>query len=142
MCGTAEPIVLSHVNTGLADRWVKWSYGGKAAGPWTVALSQETAGWLDVTKWRLQRAFDLTGAEVIEVTENSLLTSANTVELTAVHAQNRYWWTLGLEVTGAPEKMDEHFKQLSRYFFGQVKPPLVLDERHSYAYPTWIDTIT
>lgn len=142
LCGTAEPLVLPHGISGVAVRWVKWSYGGEAARPWATALSRETTGGLNVTKWRLQRAFDRTGAEVVEVTENSLLMSANTVELTAVHAQNRFWWTLGLEALGVPEKLEEHFQRLSGYFFGQANPPLVLDERHSYAYPTWIDTLT
>lgn len=142
LCRTTEPVVLADGITGLVDRWVKWSYGSEAAGPWTAALNRETAGWLDVTKWRLLRSFDLAGTEVVEVTEGGIPTIANTVELTVVRAHNRYWWTLGLEATGVPEKLGKHFKRLSRYFFGQTNPPLVLNEDHSYAYPTWIDAIT
>lgn len=139
ICGTAEPVQLAPGVSGWADRWVKWSYGGEAAGLWTAALSRETVGWLDVTKWRLLRAFDLSGGRVVEVTD---MASEDTVELTAVRAQNHFWWTLGLEATGAPESLDEKFRRLVDYFFGRAKPPLVLDNGHSAAYPGWLDTLT
>ncbi len=143
MYGTAEPIALAEGVTGLTDRWVKWSFNDEAVGPMTTALSLETAGWLDVTKWLL-RGFDLSGNSVVEVTESDRERSmaGNTVELTAVHTQSSYWWTLGLEEKGPPEKLDENFQRLSGYFFGRAKLPLILDEKHSYTYPTWIDSIS
>jgi hypothetical protein len=146
LCGPSDPVTLPHNMTGLADKWVKWSYGGPAAAPLTAVLGRETAGWLAVTKWRLLRAFTITEAGVTEVTENEPVTAENTVELTAVQtavqAHSQSWWTLGLEAGGDPEKLEENFQQLADYFFGRTKPPLVLDKRHSCAYPAWIESIT
>ncbi len=111
-------------------------------GSWTAALSREQEGWLDVTKWRLLRAFDLNGSDVVEITEGVLAAVAHTVELTAVRDQNHFWWTLALEATGAPDSLDENLRRLSDYYFGQANPPVLLDERHTYSYPAWLNTIT
>ena len=137
----AAPITFGEAASGQRESWVKWSYNGEAADPWTTALQQEATGWLAVTKWRWLRAFATQGHRLVEIPTPAPIPALGTVELTAIRAAGQTWWTLGLEANGRGTAGEDGLQQLGDHFFGQETPPLSFKPEASYAYPAWINQL-
>jgi hypothetical protein len=142
---TTSPRSVSPVSgvSGLADAWVKWSFGSDGLRTLKPELLQSGL-WVEVRKERTIRKFSADSGSVLEVQpeQKPLPNAGCNVELTAIEidARRPNWYSLGFEAFGEQKKVESILDETVRLFFG-AQPPLPemsLGEKESLSYPGWL----
>jgi hypothetical protein len=139
--GGSETVSYRNGVSGRSDAWIKWSYCKEGVEIFLDALEKESEGWMDVIKWRWLRKFSLDMTDPIEVNINDFPKQGCSIELTAIKANDSYWWTFSLEGFGTADAVRENLHINANHFFAKTKPPLSLNTTNSCAYPVWLNSI-
>ncbi len=122
--------------SGRVESWTKWGIEIAAdEDPSTL----KSGRWLPVTKSRqiLYYEFDRQG-KVKQIVPGEIPDQGGSLELTAIHARDSFWWSVGVEVIGDVERQFEILLSLLQNVFEQTHPPQLLAEA-SYSYPHWLE---
>jgi hypothetical protein len=120
---------------GRLELWEKWSFPLHAS-----ALPPANAtGWLALEKTRRRRSFGVGDNGVVERSVEQAELPGCSIELTQVTIGEGLWWTLGLEATGGPERLERNLHATIARLFREPSPdPKLLDLRHSMSYARWL----
>jgi hypothetical protein len=128
---------------GEVERWVKWSYAGRALRQRFKACfapgSSGAPGAVLVEKRRIQRTIrlDLSGAAV-EVPAGEPCARALSIELVRIRLAGRErHWTIGVEAFPGDAAMDAPFTAVVADFLSGC-PALPLTSARSMSYPAWL----
>lgn len=91
--------------------------------------------WVPVRKTRSQRTYQFLGDSVQPIPGDRRVAQGCTVELTHIQIRNRYWWSLGLEAFGEPDKLIENLQTTARFIWESFPNDSILSIQDSFAYP-------
>src|SRR4051794_17396553 len=95
---------------GKTDCWVKWSPDFELTGELKRAMTEESH-WIDVDKTRWLRRYEIKGgASPSEISGKERPSEGCDVELTELHVESGFWWTVGFEAFGPPRKIYDHLR--------------------------------
>ena len=119
---------------GALELWEKWTFPLAATSPEAGA-----AGWVVLGKSRRRRAFELTGAGLVERKVSTTFEAGCAVELTEVDSGGGVWWTLAFEATGPPEMLEPSIMACAARLLDRPLPGgTVLTSRTSMSYARWL----
>ena len=142
-CQAAHPFALSDPRVdGVAENWVKEEWrGAKELGSCLdLAFGKPNLrGWrVEVHKTRCQRKFQVDArGHLSDLVMDRPAEQFFKVELTSLAKHDRPWWTLGMEISGEPENLQEIFAAAVQNLLSD-HPPLNLHAGQSYGYPRWL----
>ena len=135
-------VELARGAVGVADQWIKWSYGeDEVPGALVGVFDSGPAPAVHVVrKKRLLRAVALTpGKHPVEIPEARLPpTRGLDVELTRVRLGASEHWTLGLEASPVDPDISRNFVATARPFLEAYPGEPALTEAASLSYPAWL----
>jgi hypothetical protein len=124
--------------SGLLEEWVKWSMAVEET---AFGELSEQESWLAVRKTRQQVSFSLLShGGLVPVDAGDFPPNGGSFELTEVHVLDQLWWTVGVEVFGEPEKLNEVLNNIMRFVMDRGLGQR-LDFDHSLAYPGWVQQL-
>lgn len=128
---------------GVVERWVKWSYAGKAVaqrfGSGFLAETDPARGVVLVEKRRIQRTIRLDPAgAAVEVPAGEPCERALSIELVRIRLAGReHHWSIGVEATPSDAAMEDAFNAAVAGFL-EGCPALPLSLAQSMSYPAWL----
>jgi hypothetical protein len=131
-----EKVIMPGVS-GVLEGWVKWGFEAEAP---AFAALQADRHWVAVEKTRQIIYYSLdAGREVVLSSPGNLPETGGGLELTALRLAGQDWWTVGVEVFGADESLQDYLcKIVMRGMSGVSK--MSFNSVDSYSYPYWIKT--
>jgi hypothetical protein len=124
--------------SGRMERWRKWSVGLDQEDEGLGDILSRGSGWVDVSKERMLARFaveDKINVRPIGIDDDAR--SGCDVELTAVEAWGRQWWTVAFESFGEEHILGHNLARVAERIFAAGKPP-ILSLSHSCSYPQWL----
>lgn len=136
-----HPFSLGRV-VGRVDQWVKWSFDPSEAIATQFAIELDQVGpWRRVAKKRYAQKISLDLGGAVSVSPDQYPEIGCTIELTMidVEASVGTWLTFGFEAFGPSGRVLALLDEAAAHFFTlHGLPPLQLDGRDSFSYPTWL----
>jgi hypothetical protein len=127
------------VNSGIVERWEKWSFPLDDDEAVAKMLKTYTESWLGITKKRLMRIleFDDNG-NIRHTTFEAVKNIACGWELTELEIEGSpdKWWTMGFEAFGEVGDLDEPLIGVCEHVLKES--PIKFNVRNSFSYPEWI----
>lgn len=123
---------------GTLEQWTKWSSSIEAAGNAYSLLQQDGSNWLRVQKSRAVQKYGITGSSGLTRFPDSGYPAAGiAVELSALIALEKSWWTFGIECFGEKNTVMTHLLALIPKLTTGIPLSLCRAE-NSAGYPEWI----
>jgi hypothetical protein len=128
--------------SGVTETWVKeeWRGAKELGGCLDLAFGKpKLQGWrVEVHKTRSLRKYQVDArGRPSDLAMDRPAARFFKVELTGLSKHDRPWWTLGMEVSGEPENLQEIFAAAVQNLW-RDHPPLELHADRSYGYPHWL----
>ncbi len=124
--------------SGRMQRWRKWSLGLDQEDGTLGEIMNQGNGWLDVHKERYLSRYIIERKIVVERIEvDDDANSGCEVELTAIEAIGRHWWTIAFESFGEEYVLGHNLARVSERIFRTGAPPSLAIAR-SCSYPQWL----
>ena len=117
---------------GRLESWQKWSFPVSPLSPG----SGNPAGWRPVRKRRRLSRFSPGSGQIVARSPGPEREPGCEVELTEVHTNGQYWWSLGFEATGPRDLLRSELEATAALVFAEALPGGVEagpDQSRSYA---------
>ena len=137
------PFSLSELKiAGVQETWIKqeWRYAKEFAGTLEMAFGKpKLQGWrVEVQKNRSMRKYQVdAGGKVLALAMDKPAERLFKIELTNLIKHERPWWTLGMEIAGEPDNLQEIFPLAVKNVLTGL-PQLDLHTGRSYGFPYWL----
>jgi len=124
--------------TGVIEHWRKWSLPLATDGEGIAEMLVPKSSWIDVQKDRMLRAYRCEAGGQISAVQGEYAEQGCHLELTAVQARNRVWWTLAFEAYGAEPFLRDSLASTMQHILKREGAPCRLDAKDSFGYARWL----
>ena len=124
--------------TGAIEHWRKWSMPLALTGNSLSEVLVPQSSWIAVRKERMLRCYCCDTEGQVISTQGRCVDRGCHMELTAVQAGDRVWWTLAFEAYGAEPSLRGSLTSTMGYILERDGAPITLASRASYGYARWL----
>ena len=134
----AEVVGTESLGSGVVGRvecWRKWSF---PLGP-EATLRNGAGDWVAVVKRRQKGTFAVGENRVERVQREEQAGQGCSLEIAAVRAEERTWWSVSFEAFGSYDQaaLIEYLRRAAGHVF-DAAPPFALSAARSMSYPAWL----
>jgi hypothetical protein len=123
------------------EEWLKWICIDDSSGV-NPAQSADRSGWIQVSKSRSQRLYQIEFAARIQLSSIAKpQAGAAAIEITQLQVEQQIWWTIACEYLGNKLDLDRQFLPLVNALLSACPVP-PSNRSISGGYPQWLNTLS